>query len=599
MCGICGIIRKRQGAGEVSAAQLSAMLPALAARGPDDEGIHCENGFGFGHRRLSIIDLSPQGRQPMLDHDLQLVITYNGEIYNYSELQQELKQRGYRFNSNSDTEVILKAYACWGENFVQKFNGMFAFCLYDRRRDRFILARDRLGIKPLYYTEKEGDFYFASNIQSLAAATNVCGEISVEALHYYLSFHSVVPAPLTIFKQIYKLEPGALMIIEGNGAKHQKTYWSVNHLYDQKETLPEEEWRQRILDLLTGSVRYRLVSDLPVGAFLSGGLDSSLVVALMSRLSESRLKTYSIGFEDVAGTAGNEFYFSDLIAAKFGTDHQKIFIQSEALLDAVRQSLQAMSEPMASHDAVGFFLLSREVSKETRVVLCGQGADEVFAGYHWYPTILYGRGDPAALYRRSFFDRSDAEIRETLHPDYHPDRDYSYEFVKRHFALPGATSPLDKALRLDTTVMLVEDPVKRVDNMTMAFGLEARVPFLDYRMVELAARLAPELKIKGGGKYILKKAAQQLLPREIICRHKGYFPVPALKHLQGAFLDFAREILFSQQAQQRGLIRRSYLEQAFARPEREITVLGGNKLWQLAVLEYWLQTSATCAPAVF
>lgn len=548
-----------------------------------------EPGVAFGHRRLSIIDLSENGHQPMTDNELGLSITYNGEIYNYRELKRELEGRGYRFFSDSDTEVIIKAYHAWGDGFVNRLNGMFAFCLYDRKRQLFVLGRDRLGIKPLYYAEKDGSFYFASNIQALNAAGVVERELSVPALHYYLTFHAVVPAPHTIFANVKKLEPATLLIIDRNGHKEKKQYWNIPFTRKAEHgDLGEEEWIDRVLQMLSTSVKRRMVSDVPVGALLSGGLDSSMIVALMAKLEPASFHTYSIGFEDVGTEEGNEFVYSDQIAEMFGTEHHKIFIDSSRLLPNLEKCVAAMAEPMVSHDAVGFYLLSEEVSKQTKVVLSGQGADEIFAGYHWYPKVMNGKRGALIEYKEAFFDRSHREVLEALSAEYHGD-DVSTAFVREHFAMSGADEEVDRALRLDTMVMLVDDPVKRVDNMTMAWGLEARVPFLDYELVEMAASIPPRLKVQNHGKYILKKAGERLIPKEVIYRKKGYFPVPALKYLRGEYLDFAHSVLYSQRARDRRLFQHDYVDKLFANPEAHMTVLGGSKLWQLTLLEFWLQ----------
>ncbi len=588
MCGICGAI-SRNGS-DSKEDELRKMLPALEKRGPDNSAISLGENFGFGHSRLSIIELTEQGNQPMEDKQLGLLVINNGEIYNYRELRSELKEAGYSFFSNSDTEVVMKAYHHWGEDFVQRLKGMFAFCIYDRKKEQFLLGRDRLGIKPLYYTENNGTFYFASNIQSLNDAGVVSHTIDKQALNYYLTFHAVVPAPWTIFKNVRKLEPGTTMTIDKEGHKHLRRFWSLE--MKPRYDLSETEWCEAVLESLRRSVKLRMLSDVPVGALLSGGVDSSLIVALMAELSPSDFRTYSIGFDSVAEEEGNEFYYSDLIAKKFGTEHNKIFADDEDLLPRVQDSLQAMAEPMVSHDAVGFYLLSREVSKETKVVLCGQGADEIFAGYHWYPSIMEGEKNGSAfeLYRDSFFDRTHTEMLETLSEEYHPDQDHAGEYVRSHFAKPASgKSAVEKALHIDSTVMIVDDPVKRVDNMTMAWGLEARVPFLDHELVELTATIPAELKVKDGGKYILKKAAEKILPHEVIYRPKGYFPVPALKYLRGEFLEFAKDILSSQAARDRNIFRPDYLEKLYANPDQQLTALCGNKIWQAAVLEYWLQ----------
>lgn len=584
MCGICGIIDLDDN--RIQQNQLRSMLPPLERRGPDDEGWLVQPGVALGHRRLSIIDLTEKGRQPMVDEELGLTVVCNGEIYNFRELKRELTTMGYRFFSSSDTEVLLKAYHAWGDTFVTRLKGMFAFCLYDAKRRRCILGRDRLGIKPLYYVDEGSTFYFASNIQTLMRADAVRPRLSKRALHHYLTFHGVIPAPLTIFENVQKLEPATLLVIESNGRKSKQTYWKLN--FDEKWNLSEEEWIERLLHTLETSVKRRMVSDVRVGALLSGGVDSSLIVALMARMEPESLRTYSIGFEDVAGEEGNEFRYSDQVAEMFGTQHRKYFIDSRQLLPHLQDCIRNMSEPMTSHDAVGFYLLSREVSRETKVVLSGQGADEVFAGYHWYPRVNDGTGRPSDRYEKAFFDRDHLEILEALEPEYHGD-DWSKQFVRDHFGMPGASHPVDRALRLDITVMLVDDPLKRVDNMTMSWGLEARVPFLDHELVELAAAMPPEIKLSGGGKGILKKAAERLLPRRIIYRKKGYFPVPALKYLRGEYLEFARDILLSDRARSRGLFRPAYVEKLLAAPEEHITVLGGSKLSQLALLEFWLE----------
>ncbi|MBO8164951.1 MAG: N-acetylglutaminylglutamine amidotransferase [Brevibacillus sp.] len=582
MCGICGVLSFDQDV--ESEDTLIQMLRRMEGRGPDDEGIHIVPGTALGHRRLSIIDLSQAGHQPMVDSESGLAITFNGEIYNYRELRDELTRYGCRFRSGSDTEVLLKAYAHWGESFVQKLYGMFAFCLHDQKRRRWLLVRDRLGIKPLYYVDKPNKLAFASSIQALYAARQFQPDLSPQALHYYLSFHAVVPAPLTIFREVKKLEPGTYLVVEEDGRRRQERYWQLR--YSPQEDVSEEAWIERLLAVLRKSVKRRLVSDVPVGALLSGGLDSSLIVALM-REELADVRTYSIGFEDVESEAGNEFVYSDLIARTFSTDHQKIFVDSRQLLTEIRACVAAMSEPQVSHDAVGFYLLSREVSKRTKVVLSGQGADEVFAGYHWYPK-MEGQADPVSAYKAAFFDRDDEEVQAALATEYRTE-DVSTLFVQQHFAQPGADDPVDKALRLDTNVMLVEDPVKRVDNMTMAWGLEARVPFLDHEVVELAATIPSRLKVYNGGKGILKKAAERCLPHDVIYRQKGYFPVPALKYLQGEYLQFARDVLLSDTARQRGLFDAVYVEKMLQDPGQHITILGGSKLWQLTLLEYWLQ----------
>ncbi len=335
------------------------------------------------------------------------------------------------------------------------------------------------------------------------------------------------------------------------------------------------------------AVRRRLIADVPVGVLLSGGLDSSLIVGLLAEHGGAGFETFSIGFESVGDEEGNEFKYSDVIVERFGTSHHKLSIDAGRTLPALRECIGEMSEPMVSHDNVGFYLLSQEVSRFLKVVQSGQGADEIFGGYHWYPPMLESR-DALATYRENFFDRDFREYQEAVSAGYVVD-DAAERLVAEHFQLPGATLPIDKALRIDALVMLVDDPVKRVDNHTMAASLEARVPFLDHEVVEFAATVPPEWKIADGGKFILKEAARRVIPAEVIDRPKGYFPVPALKYLRGEFLEMAREALAAPAARQRGLFNQAYVERLLADPEAHITPLRGSKLWQVALLELWLQ----------
>lgn len=586
MCGICGELRFD--AENANLAALQAMTDAMQSRGPDASGVLARGPAAFGHRRLKIIDLSEAAQQPMVDAELGLGIVYNGAIYNYRELRGELEQQGYRFFSSGDTEVVLKAYHAWGQSFVERLNGMFAFAIFERDSGRVVLARDRLGIKPLYWTHDGKRFRFASSLPALVAAGEVDVSIDPVALHHYMTFHAVVPAPRTILNGVRKLPPATLMIVEPDGVQRERRYWQpVFEPRSDEAHLSFEDWQDRVLGVLRKAVQRRLVADVPVGVLLSGGLDSSLVVGLLAEAGQKQLETFSIGFETVGEEKGDEFVYSDVIAKRFGTEHHKIFVDSSRALPSLARCIAAMSEPMVSHDAIGFFLLSEEVKKFVKVVQSGQGADEIFAGYHWYPPLLESK-DPVADYARVFFDREHSEYASAVSPELLGE-DHSSDFVRAHFAQPGAGRPVDKALRIDTTVMLVDDPVKRVDNMTMAFGLEARVPFLDHEVVELAARIPAEHKVKGGGKHVLKEAARRVIPADVIDRPKGYFPVPALKYLRGPYLELVRDAVTGPRALSRGLFRSEYVAELLEKPEEHITPLCGSKLWQVALLELWLQ----------
>jgi asparagine synthase (glutamine-hydrolysing) len=566
------------------------MAAALAPRGPDAAGVFAQGSVALGHRRLSILDLNATGQQPMFDPALGLAVVFNGCIYNFRDLRRELEQKGYCFFSACDTEVILKAYHAWGPRCVERFLGMFAFAIWERDSGRVVLARDRLGIKPLYLAETTGGLRFASSLPALLAAGGVDTAIDPEALHHYMSFHAVVPAPLTILRGVRKLPPATILTIEPDGRRREESYWTLTvgaRREDRAMTI--EEWREAVLDALKTAVDRRRIADVPVGVLLSGGLDSSLVVALLAEGNHAAgLKTFSIGFDSVGDVAGDEFRYSDLIARRFATDHHRIRIDPARALSTLPGAIAAMSEPMMSHDAIGFYLLSEEVARHVKVVQSGQGADEIFGGYHWYPPLMR-TNDAVDEYARVYFDRDHAEMGEALDPRL-MNGDYSRTFVEDFFARAGGARPIDNALALDTQIMLVDDPVKRVDNMTMAWGLEARVPFLDHELVELAARIPADLKVRDGGKWILKEASRAVVPAEVVDRPKGYFPVPALKYLRGPFLGFVREILDAPAARGRGLFRRDYVERLLANPEGELTPKRHSKLWQVALLEAWLQT---------
>ncbi|RCG30739.1 N-acetylglutaminylglutamine amidotransferase [Sphaerisporangium album] len=603
MCGLSGEIRFDGHAADVAAVQ--RMTAAMLDRGPDGTGLWSLGPVALGHRRLKIIDLSERGSQPMTDPEAGLAGVFNGCLYNYRELREVLIAEGHRFFSTSDTEVLLKAYRHWGPRCVERFKGMFAFAIAERDTGRVVLGRDRLGIKPLYITRDASRLRFASTLPALLAGGGVRTDIDRVALHHYMTFHSVVPSPRTILTGVEKLPPATVRTIEPDGAISDDRYWNppftrpaegavrqgqLDVLQTAAGPMDAGDWRDAVLDALRVAVRRRTVADVPVGVLLSGGLDSSMIVALLAQEGQHGLATFSVGFHAAGGESGDEFAYSDLVAQRFGTDHHKIMVDDARLLPALGRAVAAMSEPMVSHDCVAFHLLSQEVSRHVKVVQSGQGADEVFAGYDWYPPLAdVPRAGAAEAYAKVFFDRPHEDLAEILEPEYLVGEDVSGAFVRAHLAEPGADTALDAVLRLDTEVMLVDDPVKRVDNMTMAFGLEARTPFLDHELVELAAMCPPELKLAEGGKGVLKAAARGLVPDEVIDRPKGYFPVPAIRHIHGPFLEMVREALNAPAARSRGLFRPAMVEKLLAAPDDHRTTLGANALWQLGLLELWLQ----------
>ncbi|MFI7575242.1 N-acetylglutaminylglutamine amidotransferase [Micromonospora sp. NPDC049497] len=590
MCGLAGEFRRDGSRADVAAVE--RMAATMSDRGPDDSGVWAQGATALGHRRLKIIDLSAASGQPLVDADAGLTGVFNGCIYNYRELRAELQARGHRFFSSGDSEVVVKAYAEWGLDFVDHLIGMFAVAISERDTGRLVLARDRLGIKPLYVAETPGVVRFASTLPALLAAGGIDTSIDPVALAHYLSFHSIVPPPRTILRGVAKLPPATVRVYEPDGSTSERVYWDPSFTRDAgRAGWSEKDWQDALLESLTTAVRRRMVADVPVGVLLSGGLDSSLVVALLAEEGQRGLSTFSIGFDSVGGREGDEFRYSDLVAKTFDTDHHQIKVPTGDLVPPLEAAVAAMSEPMVSHDCVAFYLLSQEVARHVKVVQSGQGADEILGGYHWYPPLArIGREEALDTYARAFFDRDAAGLAQVLNPAWLADGDPAREFVAAHLARAGAETAVDAGLRIDTQVMLTDDPVKRVDNMTMAHGLEARVPFLDHEFVELAASCPPELKLAQGGKGVLKEIGRRVLPHEVIDRPKGYFPVPGLTHLEGKLLDRVRDALSAPEARRRDLFRTGYVDALVADPNAELTPLNGNKLWQLGLLEMWLQS---------
>ncbi|MDH1212130.1 N-acetylglutaminylglutamine amidotransferase [Pseudomonas chengduensis] len=584
MCGIAGELRFDRRPADLAAVE--RITHHLAPRGPDAHGFHSQGPIALGHRRLKIMDLAEASGQPMIDSDLGMSMVFNGAIYNYPELRAELEALGYRFFSGGDTEVLLKGYHAWGENLLPKLNGMFAFAVWERDKQSLFIARDRLGVKPLYLSRTGERLRFASSLPALLQGGDIAKTLDAVALNHYLNFHSVVPAPRTILAGVEKLPPATWMRIDADGKIEQKTWWTLQFGPQGDEAgYGLEEWRDQVLHTMREAVAIRQRAAVDVGVLLSGGVDSSMLVGLLREAGVENLLTFSIGFQDAGGERGDEFQYSDLIAQRFATRHHQLRIGEHEILDQLPNAFRAMSEPMVSHDCIAFYLLSREVAKHCKVVQSGQGADELFAGYHWYPQVD-GADDAFASYRAAFFDREHDEYAACVQPAWLTG-DMAGDFVREHFAMPGASAAVDKALRLDSTVMLVDDPVKRVDNMTMAWGLEARTPFLDYRVAELSARIPAQFKLPDGGKYVLKEAARKVIPSEVIDRPKGYFPVPGLKHLEGATLGWVRDLLLDP-SQDRGLFNPTMLDQLLTNPQSQLTPLRGSKLWQLAALNLWL-----------
>ncbi|HHO59593.1 MAG TPA: N-acetylglutaminylglutamine amidotransferase, partial [Thiotrichales bacterium] len=527
--------------------------------------------------------------QPMRDELAGVALVFNGTIYNYPDLRKQLQAKGHCFKSTGDTEVILRAYIEWGEGSIARLQGMFAIAIWDSQRQQLVLARDRAGIKPLYFSQTAQRLLFASNTQALIHADAALDKsLDSFALHNLFSLHGVVPAPHTILKGIRKVKPAHYLLIDAQGKVSEKRYWRLTAKRPDRK-MTEQDWVQATHDELRRAVEKRVkIADVPVGVLLSGGIDSSLLVGLLAEAGQQDLKTFSVGFEDAPEEKGNEFEYSDAVAQRFGTDHHQIMVPNEQVLPRLPEAFSHMAEPMFGQDAVAFYLLSEVVSEKVKVVQSGQGADEVFGGYFWYPRMHHSITPGIKRFSDEYFDRDHAEYLETVNPRFHTD-DVTSALVQDLLDEVEADEYLDRVLAVDVTTLIVDDPVKRVDNMTMAWGLEARVPFLDTGLIELAASMPPEMKLPNGGKHVLKELSRGFLPDKVVNRSKAYFPMPALKYVRGEFLAFMKDILLSEAAKKRAVFNPAYVEKLLASPEDYFTRLQGSKLWHLAALELWLQ----------
>lgn len=582
MCGIVGEYFFNNKCGDHN---IELMLNKIKSRGPDYSGFKIKDHICLGHSRLSIIDLSSASNQPFEDKEADLSMVYNGCIYNYVDLRNKLIKKNHSFKTSGDTEVVLKSYIEWGKECLNMFEGDFSLAIWDIKKRSLFLARDRFGVKPLYFSYSKKFFRFGSTLQSIIVNKDIDMKLDPKSLHMHFSLHAVVPAPNTIFENIKKVPPGHYLIINEEKKVILEKYWELDSK-DNNLIEDENEAISLIRDLLSKSVEKRLsASDIDVGVLLSGGLDSSLIVAL-AKDKFPKLKTFSIGFEDDKEEKGSEFFYSDQVAKKFNTNHQKYIIDNAVVLSKLPDAFKSMSEPMVAQDAVAFYMLSELVSKDVKVILSGQGADEGFAGYFWYKKIALEENN-YNNFLKHYVDRSDAELREFLKIKFK--NDYTSRLVQDKLNLINSKTLIGNVLNLDITTLVVDDPVKRVDNMTMAWGLEARVPFLDHDLIEASAKIDPRLHLKRNGKNILKVISDNLLPKDIISRKKGYFPMPALKYIRGEYYDFVCDILNSRKCNNRNLYNRKYIEKLLKMPNNYKTAIDGNKLWHAAATELWFQ----------
>ena len=621
MSGIAGFVESTSSPSrfgpESSRALVHAMCDVIRHRGPDDEGVWVEEGVALGMRRLSIIDLST-GHQPIHNEDGTVWIVFNGEIYNFQELRRELEAAGHVFYTNTDTEAIVHAYEQWGAEAIKRLRGMFGLAIWDTKSKTLLLARDRIGIKPLYYAETNGRLYFGSELKSLLQAPDLPRDLDLDALDHYLSF-LYTPRDGSIFRSVRKLPPGHLLTwCDGRISVEQ--YWQIEAKEDFGGS--EAEAIAGLRDVLTDAVRSHLVSDVPLGAFLSGGIDSSLVVGLMAQTSGARVKTFSIGFDE---PAFDELEHARRVAQHFGTDHHEFVVKPDAV-SILDRLVAHFDEPFADSSAIPTWYVSEMARRHVTVVLSGDGGDELFGGYDRYVphprVVAFDRYSPRALrhvaaiaaarlphgvrgknflrhvgrdeqgrYLDSirFFGADEkpdllaGDVRARLNG---PDPETR---LARHFERFSHLPWPSQMMRFDAETYLPEDVLTKVDRMSMAHSIESRVPLLDNEVITFASALPASLKIKHGRrKHVLKEVAATLLPREILERRKQGFGVPLGTWFRGDMRELFADTLLSPSSLQRGYFQPSFVRQVVDEHlagKRDHTL----RLWQLVVFEKWLQ----------
>ena len=622
MCGILGYVTA-----EVPTDVCRAALARLNHRGPDEEGFWQDGTVFLGMRRLSIIDLAG-GQQPIWNEDRTICIVYNGELYNFLDLRPELEARGHRFRTRSDTEVVLHAYEQWGPDCLHRFNGMFAFAIWDGRRRVVFVARDRMGEKPLYYYRDGTRLIFASEIKSILADPTVPRQLNLRGLANFLAYAHAV-APETIYKDVFKLLPGHYLITEPGSVRFRTVeYWDVGAepQYSGGAALTEEDAGERLLSLLDDAVRRRLIADVPVGAFLSGGIDSSGIVALMKRHATGTVKTFSLGFN--IGGKYSELADARRVAEQLGTEHHELHVAQLDLVQTLRTLVYHYDEPFGDPASIPVYLLSRFAREQVKVVLTGDGGDELFGGYVRYavdqiapfysrmPGILTRAVLPALSDRvrrlrslgrmgqiLSIPDAADRyaawlvhftpELRtELLQPEVSAavaGYDPGWPYPGYYWGLNGTTSAdhLNRLMYVDLKTLLVDAYLEKTDKATMACSLEARLPFLDHRLVELAFQIPSRFKIRGRStKLILKRALNRLLPSSVLRKPKQGFAVPTGPWLRGDLKSFAFEVLLDARTRRRGYFNMATVERLWGEHVNGRGVWGGH-LWLLLNFELW------------
>ena len=617
MCGIAGVFRYRSGRGIV-APELTAMADRIAHRGPDDVGYYIDGEFGVAHTRLSIIDTSERSSQPMVSSDQSLIVSFNGEIYNYLELRESLRSRGIRFRTESDTEVLLEMYRLHGVECLQYLNGMFAFAIWDTRTRSLFLARDHVGIKPLYFCRHAEGISFASEVKALLVDSNVRAVANQSVLDAYLRF-GYVPGEQTMFAGVDRLLPGHYkMVRDGKTIDH--CYWDIE--YCEPDGRSECDYVEEATFLMQDAVRLQLRSDVPLGIFLSGGVDSSAMVALTQSLGERSLNTYSVSWDH--GRAFDESHYARLVSKRFNTNHHEYWMKPEDFTGAFDEFTWLMDEPVTEAPAISLYKIAQVARRDVTVVLSGEGSDEVFGGYPIYLFMdvveRYKRvpkGLRGALLNpllslggeriRKYVRLSDKTLESSYMGVSFYDKNAVYSLLTDDARKCVASSPATKLVEpyykktrgesvqrrmqyLDLKTWLVDDLLIKADRMTMGASQELRVPFLDYRLLEFASRLPTELRIKNRQpKYLMKKAMEQYLPKEVIYRKKRGFPTPISDLFKGDLRDFVGDILTSRASRERGVFAPDSINRAFG--EHTSGAKDHHRtLWQALVLENWHRT---------
>lgn len=621
MCGITGIFSK-----QATVNYIQQMTNSLLHRGPDAEGFYYNHQVALGHRRLSILDLSESGNQPMFSHCGRYVMVYNGEVYNYQEIAAELQENSkhpIQFKSSSDSEVILEAYAFWGINFIEKLNGMFAIAIYDIQEEELLLIRDRIGIKPLFYFKDDSQLIFASELKAFKILNHLNLKINFDAIPYFLNL-GFIPAPYTIYHNIFKLQPGEYLRINKSNFE-LKSYWNIADKINKDVINSEKEAIVKISDLLASSVQYQLKSDVPFGVFLSGGIDSSLITAQAVAIANTSINTFSIGFKE---QKFNESQYAAKVAKHLGTNHHEFIVSENDALELAEKLIDIYDEPFADSSAIPTLLVSKLAKSKVTVTLSGEGGDELFMGYGshiWAKRLanpLVEQNKKIIKFLLSFFKENkykrathlfDNVNKEIINQHIFSQEQYYFSNIelsallyKNNFnnqlPLPVAFSrvltPMEKQAIFDLCYYLPGDLLTKVDRASMYYSLETRVPFLDHRVIELALNISPDLKFKNGiSKYILKEILYQYLPKEFFNRPKQGFAIPLSKWLKKDLNYLIEKYLNESVIKHFNIVHYNYVELLITRFKNGEEYLY-NRIWLLIILHYWILKNGASCPTV-